>query len=754
MILSLLLGVAFAGELPSIDAPARTGASTPADAAVVIGLEDYAFISNVPYAQRDADAFADFLIYTRGVPLQRVHRPRGGSREQILEAVALAAEQVADDGVLWLYFAGHGAASVSTGERMMLGDDVRSDPAVFESRAVKISEVEDAARGRLMMVLDTCYSGRGRSGADLVAGTRFAVPSYVSRVEGDRAEWAAAGPDELSGPLHATRHGAFTYYAIGAMRGWADGELDGQRDGTVSSEEAQAYVSRLIRDTGETRQTPAFSSTSSWTLSSGVSELGPGEATVATASVAPAPQPGTAPTTQLLARETGQSSRNLKEVLALLESGKRPGPLERPSLEPPLTTTTFLSNGLQVSAIRSTDQPLFHLEIALRLGERHDPAGQEGLTRAMLEVATHDPELLAALGLLGASVRVKVNYENSRIWVTGLSRHLEAILATVAPMLTQPTFGSGALVRWQDAVVARLEKLQTNQGHIASMTAIELLHTDRQAPTTSSVRALNIHALEQHKRRWLGPDSAAVYLGSALPSDQVAAVLEGHLGTWPSAQQTASPPAASLSARPGVYVVDLPGSETAIHAVVPLPERTDMDYVEFDVANRAFGGGFLSRLNANLREEKGWAYNARSGIISVGGQQVWRLFTSVRNSVVVDVVAEIRAEIRKTHRESVLSKTEVENARTELRNGFNQKYDSVGAMPRELGNSWRLGLPGAWQAEYLHGLDAVTAFSANAAFRKYADPDPLTLVIVGDWNTLKKPLNALGLSVQRVEPGR
>ena len=139
-----------------------------------------------------------------------------------------------------------------------------------------------------MLVVDACYAGVGRSGEALLEGSRFAVPA--SRPDLDAAEWAAAGADELAGPLEAVEHGAFTYFAVGALRGWADGELGGGRDGAVTGAEAQAYVSRMLRARQVVDQRPALRGASDWTLSAGA-ELGPGSAPAA----APLPDPPTPP---------------------------------------------------------------------------------------------------------------------------------------------------------------------------------------------------------------------------------------------------------------------------------------------------------------------------------------------------------------------------------------------------------------------------------------------------------------------------
>jgi hypothetical protein len=262
MMLLPLLSTAFA--LPNIDQPLKTGNRSPNDAAVVVGIEDYAFVGDVPYASRDAAAFYDALVYTVGIPSDRVRLlDRGASKEQILGAVDDAARLV-DDGTVWVYFAGHGAADVSTGARMLLGDDVRQDPKVFDARGVKVDELVTRAAsngGSVRLITDACYGGTGRSGQEVVSGMRFAVPSYAAKPASNQLLWYAAEGDQLAGPLEATEHGAFTYLVIGALRGWADGEIDGNPDGQVTAEEAQAYVSKGLRSLQIVGQRPEMQAT-------------------------------------------------------------------------------------------------------------------------------------------------------------------------------------------------------------------------------------------------------------------------------------------------------------------------------------------------------------------------------------------------------------------------------------------------------------------------------------------------------------
>ncbi|TVQ94730.1 MAG: hypothetical protein EA397_01090 [Deltaproteobacteria bacterium] len=250
----ILAGVASATELPDLMKPLRSGERAAGDVAVVIGIESYPFASDVPYAARDAQAMYTWLLHTRGISQDRIRLLDGGaSREDMIEASTWAGELAGPDATVWFTFAGHGAADPSTGERVLLGDDVRRQASSITHRGVAVSELRRAAGAggaEVFMLVDACYAGVGRDGEELLAGTRFLVPVAEVNPEMRGIEWSAAGPNQLTGPLEPAEHGAFTYFAIGAMRGWADGFLDGSPDGQVTADEARAYVNHALRVAG------------------------------------------------------------------------------------------------------------------------------------------------------------------------------------------------------------------------------------------------------------------------------------------------------------------------------------------------------------------------------------------------------------------------------------------------------------------------------------------------------------------------
>ncbi len=337
-----LLTSAIAADLPSIDEPLKTGNRATGDAAVVIGIEDYFRLPEVPHAKRDASAVYDFLVYTRGVPSDRVHLlDTDATREAMLSAVEEAAGAAGQGGRVWVYYAGHGAAASDDGGRIWLGADTLPTVASFDGRGLRVSDVKQRIAdtgAHALIIADACYTGADRGGATLVPGARFAVPSYAAQPEPHVVEWNAVSASEVALPLDPVRHGAFTYLMLGALRGWADGELDGQTDGRVTAEEASLYVRSSLRALQLDGQTPNMSvdDGAELVLVEGKLERGPawtaeGASPTPTAAQTPsAPQPAV-PTPRGSASVTSASVEKVSTAARAPATSSLPGSSEHAS---------------------------------------------------------------------------------------------------------------------------------------------------------------------------------------------------------------------------------------------------------------------------------------------------------------------------------------------------------------------------------------------------------------------------------------
>lgn len=276
MLLALIAAVA-AAEPPSFDAPVVTAAKSKKDAAIVVSNQDYATLADATGAAADAAAFADVLLRTRGIPAERVTRAQDTRDDQLRTALAAAAHTVKKGGTLWIYWSGHGALA-EDGQRVLLGVDAAADAPVGVPLKDVLAAAETSKAKQIVVLVDAGFGGVGRAGEALFPADGKLAPVGVAP-SARTTVWLATTAAEPAYLYPANQRGLFSYFAIGALRGWADGQLGGSPDHAVTLLEAQGYVARVVRQIGGGDQRPgkdARADVGGWTLTQGWTlEAGP-----------------------------------------------------------------------------------------------------------------------------------------------------------------------------------------------------------------------------------------------------------------------------------------------------------------------------------------------------------------------------------------------------------------------------------------------------------------------------------------------
>ena len=256
------------------------------DAAVVIGIGDYLELPDVPGAAANARDWERYFLDTRRLRPSRVHVlvDRDARKERIERLVADAAGEVGRDGTLWFVFIGHGAPSPKRDEGVLVTYDAGRDVDLLYGRSLSQGWLFDAlGRGRqarAVVLLDACFSGQGTvTGEELAPGMQVTVPISLPQPKTARTIVLTAGKtSELAGPLPGLGRPAFSYLALGALRGWADAsEWSGNRDGAVTAAELVAYtqeaLAALVRDREQEPQLAGGAGDA--ILAQGATEAGP-----------------------------------------------------------------------------------------------------------------------------------------------------------------------------------------------------------------------------------------------------------------------------------------------------------------------------------------------------------------------------------------------------------------------------------------------------------------------------------------------
>ncbi len=150
--------------------------------------------------------------------------------------------------------------------------------------------------------------------------------------------------------------------------------------------------------------------------------------------------------------------------------------------------------------------------------------------------------------------------------------------------------------------------------------------------------------------RWLRPDNATLLVVGDTTLEQVKPLLEKYLAAWKAPSEPLPKKnlaSVSAQAKPRVFLVNRTGAEqTLILGGYAGPSRSDPDYIALETLNTILGGGFVSRLNMNLREDKHWAYGAGSGLSAAEGPGPFFVRAPVQTDKTSESVQEILKELR------------------------------------------------------------------------------------------------------------
>ncbi len=433
------------------------------------------------------------------------------------------------------------------------------------------------------------------------------------------------------------------------------------------------------------------------------------------------------------------------------------------AVEVPAMWRETFANGIKILAAQSTETPTTSVLIKIPAGhyfESKDKAGTASLLAAMLNESTtkRSAEAMSkALEKLGASVGISAGNSYLAVNINTLSKHLDATLALVYEKLTAPAFLASEFERNKSNAIQGAINGKKDAGYLASTAFRQLLHADNIAAIASSgseaslnnIQLADVKALYQ---RQVKPKDSQIILVSDLDKSRVLASL-AIFKPLTGAGQALSLDLADSTAKLGViYLVN---KDHAAQSAIRIGKRSltrDVtgEFYRAYLMNFPLGGAFSSRINLNLREDKGYTYGANSYFYGDKFSGVYAATTEVRADVTDKAIVELVNEIQH-YAEQGISDEEL----TFMRNAINQKDALKYETPsRKLGFLAQI-LEHDLSSDFVKKRNEIVANISkeeiNALAKKHLDISSMLMVVVGDANTLKPQLEALGYQVINYE---
>jgi predicted Zn-dependent peptidase len=428
-----------------------------------------------------------------------------------------------------------------------------------------------------------------------------------------------------------------------------------------------------------------------------------------------------------------------------------------PPLRPPVPEQLTLSNGLEVVTIHRNVAPIVSMSLMVRAGGDRDPAGRAGLaslTSEMLDEGAGQRsaiEIAQVLEQLGADLYVGSGRDGSQLTLQVPSKTLDPALAIAADVVIRPRLTAEDWSRVQHDRLTALGQRRDQPEAVANLVADATLfgrghpYSDPSDGLESTVAATTLDDVRGCAQQLWCPNNATLVVAGDFDRQALAGELERAFGAWQP--RPLPPPRATphLPALPRFVLVDRPGAPQSIIRVVgPGVPRSSPDRPALALLNAIFGGSFTSRLNFNLREQKGYTYGANSSFGFYRRAGAFSARAAVFTDVTAPAVTEFLNELTGM-RTNPITRDELTKARATLLGRIAEGLSTSGGVAAQYAELRLFGLPLDEPARFVATLAETSADDLQRLALQHLDASRMAIVIVGDRAVIEPPLRALGL---------
>ena len=430
-----------------------------------------------------------------------------------------------------------------------------------------------------------------------------------------------------------------------------------------------------------------------------------------------------------------------------------------PSFRFPEIGRRRLSNGLQVLTVEHHAVPLVSFLALLPAGAATDPTERPGLaavTSDMLDEGCGDLdaiELHESLGRIGGHLDSEIGSDATILTLTSLARFADRGVALLADMVRRPRLEAADFQRVRELRLNRLVQLRDMAPALADRAFTELVYRDhpyghQPIGTEASLRAMSLDEVAGHHRAMFVPSRFTVVASGDAAHEALGDLVEAAFGDWQGTAAPASLPDPSRLPPPTerLALLHRPGasqSELRIgHVALP---RSTPDYHALLVLNMILGGQFVSRINMNLREDKGYTYGARTSFDFRRGPGPFLLQASVQSDATAAAVIEAMHELRGVRGDRPVTRPELEMGRAALTRGYPRSFETAEQISRGAAQLALHGLSDDHFSTFVPKVLAVDEAEVMRVAATHIDPARLLTVIVGDRDTVGPTLARLEL---------
>ena len=417
----------------------------------------------------------------------------------------------------------------------------------------------------------------------------------------------------------------------------------------------------------------------------------------------------------------------------------------------PAKSDTSLPNGLRATIVPFGSVPKATVLIVLRSGHIDDGerTGLADLAAALLTegAGTHDAAEVARLAAdMGGSLDVEARADELTFRLDVLAERTPEAIALLGDVLRRPRLPGSELARLKADMTRQVALARSQPQAVAGERYAQLLwgaHPyGRMLPDDAAIAALALADVQRFVAANFGAARTHLYVAGRFEHSAVTAAVTRAFGDWQAGPPpTRNVPGGSRARR--VVLIDRPGAEqSTIMLGLPVGDPAAPDFMQLSVTNALLGGSLLSRLERNLREDKGYTYSASSYLTPYVGAASWTLASDVNTPQTAAALSEMFREVERLRSETPDAE-ELRRTQNYRAGVFLLGASSRGGLLAQLAYLDLHGLPLEWLTGYVRRIYAVAPADVERVAARELEPAAMTLVVVGDRKRIERDLKAL-----------
>ena len=410
--------------------------------------------------------------------------------------------------------------------------------------------------------------------------------------------------------------------------------------------------------------------------------------------------------------------------------------------------------GAKAYLVQTKALPMVDIEVSIDAGDRYDPAGKSGLADMVAGLMNYgvksgkgvlnEAQIADEIADLGANIGLSVSGERAILRIRSLSRKdlRDRAVQLAAAMLSAPTYDSKIVEREKQRTITSLLEAETKPEFVLERRFKKSVYENyplADSPTIKSIAAVSVNDLVQFHKQFYRGDRMIVSIVGDVDRAQAEEIVKALLKQIPASGQPIAKlpelersPVEPLAQRE----IQIPFDSQQAHIAMGMTAvaRNNPDYFPLLVGNYVLGGGgFVSRLMAEVREKRGLAYSVFSYFIPGKENGIFQAGLQTKSDQAA-LALEVMSSTTAQFIADGPTPSELVAAKANLVNGYPLRIDNNRKLLDNVSSIAWNDLPLDTMDVWTKQVEAVTLDQVNAAFKKYLAMDRMKIVVLGAKN--------------------